>query len=356
MPIIDRYIARNFFTGTTIVLLILLPLFGFLTLSEELENVGKGTYTSFDALIVVGFSLPRLMLDLLPVTAILGVLIGLGAMANHRELIIINAFGYSARRTTRPVAQAALIVIGIVLLLQFFVIPRFELSAARVRQKATPQTTIATTHDNELWTRSGDQFIRVGDVMQHGELRDVEIFELGVNDNLQKLVQASSAEVLGGGQWMLRDVHITNLNSVEVKEERFGSKLWQSFLSAQQTTALVVPVEAMAPTALYRHIRLLDKNRLDTHRYRIILWQQLSIPIGLLAMSLLGLPFLLGSVRTVSAGQRAAIGGSIGILFYLSEQMTGQLALLYELPPAPAAFAPDVLLLVLALALLHRID
>ena len=102
VQIIDRYIARNFLSGTAIVLAILLPLFGFLMLAEELEEVGNGTFTSFDALIVVGLSLPRLMLDLLPVTALLGVLIGLGAMANHRELIIINTFGYSARRTAWP--------------------------------------------------------------------------------------------------------------------------------------------------------------------------------------------------------------------------------------------------------------
>ena len=356
MPIIDRYIARHFFIGSAIVLLVLLPLFGFLTLSEELENVGKGAYTSFDAFVVVLYSLPRLALDLLPVTAILAVLIGLGAMANCRELIIINAFGYSARRTAWPVVQACLLMIGIIWLIQFLVIPKFELNAARVRQKATPQTTIAATRDDELWTRSGEQFIRVGDVVQYGGLRDVEIFKLDTNGNLKELVQASSADVLGGGLWMLNDVRITNLDAYEVKEERLETKLWQSFLSEKQTTALVVPVEAMAPIALYRHIRLLDKNRLDTHRFRIILWQQLGIPIGLLAMALLGLPFLLGSVRSVSAGQRAAIGGSIGILFFLAEQMTSQLAQLYNLPAAPAALAPDLSLLVLAIIILHRID
>ena len=73
-------------------------------------------------------------------------------------------------------------------------------------------------------------------------------------------------------------------------------------------------------------------------------------------MSLLGLPFLIGSVRSIPAGQRAAIGGGIGILFFLSEQMMGHLALLYQLSPLPMALAPDVLLLILALTILYRID
>ncbi|GMR17133.1 MAG: LPS export ABC transporter permease LptG [Gammaproteobacteria bacterium] len=355
MQIIDRYIARNFLNGVAIVLFILVPLFGFLILSEELEDAGKGAFTSFDALLVVGYSLPRLMLDLLPVSALLGVLIGLGAMANHQELIIVNSFGYSARRIAWPVVKATVGIIVVVLLIQFFVVPKFELSAARVRAKATPQTTIASI-DSEVWTRSGKRFIRIGQVSEHGALRNVEIFELGENGALQELMQASDVEVLSDGQWLLRDVSVTEFGPAAVKEQRLESMMWQSSLSAQQTSGLIVPVEAMAPSDLYRYIRLLEANNLDTHRYRVVFWQQLSIPVGLLAMSLLGLPFLVGSVRSVPAGQRAALGGSVGILFYLSEQMTGHLATLYEISPAPSALAPDIALLVLALVLLHRLS
>lgn len=354
MRIIDRYIARNFLSGSLIVLAILLPLFGFLMLSEELEEVGKGMFTTFDALIVVAYSLPRLMMDLLPVTALLGVLIGLGAMANHRELIMVNAFGFSARRTARPVVITVVGVITIVLLLQFFVMPRFELSAARVRAKATPELSIASG-ESEFWTRSGEQLIRVGEVISHGQLRDVEIYALSADGIVRELVQAARVTVLSDGQWLLGDVRITDFSAPEIQEEQVVSRMWQSALSAQQTSALIVPVEAMAPTDLYRHIRLLAQNGLDTHRLRVLFWQKVSIPVSLLAMALLGLPFLVGSVRHAPAGQRVAIGASIGILFYLFEQMTGHLALLYRLSPAPMALAPDVALLVLAVVFLYRI-
>jgi len=250
VQIIDRYIARNFLSGTAIVLAILLPLFGFLMLAEELEEVGNGTFTSFDALIVVGLSLPRLMLDLLPVTALLGVLIGLGAMANHRELIIINTFGFSARRIAWPVVKAVGGVILIVLLLQFLIMPGFELSAARVRSKAMPQTTIVS-NDNEFWTRSGNRFIRIGHVIRHGRLSDVEIFDLGNNGALRELMQASSVHVLGDGQWLLKDVHITDFSAAEIREEHLQQKMWRSFLSAKQTSALIVPVEDVSAWAAF---------------------------------------------------------------------------------------------------------
>ena len=352
---LDWYIARNFLRGAAIVLFLLLTLFGFLSLAEELEDVGEGAFTSFDAVTVVIYSLPRIMLDLLPVTALMGVLIGLGAMANNRELIVLRAAGLSTERIAKPVVEVIIAVIAMVLVLQFFIVPRLELDVAKIRSKTIPRETIAS-NDEEFWTRSGTRFIHVNEVTQYGVLNDVEIFDLDEGGRLRGLIQASSAGVLGDGKWRLSDVNVTDLTAPEIREEHLANKVWQSFLSAQQTSALVAPVEAMAPLALYRYIRLLDHNDLDTHRYRVVLWQQLSIPVGLLAMTLLGFPFLIGSMRSISAGQRAAIGGSVGIMFYLSEQLMGHLAILYKLNPVFAAMSPDVFLLILALASLRRID
>lgn len=354
MPLLDWYIARNFLSGAAIVLFLLLTLFGFMSLAEELEDVGKGLFTSFDALTVVVYSLPRIMLDLLPVTALMGVLIGLGAMANNRELIVLRAVGLSSGRIATPVIKVVVTVIAGVLALQFFAIPRLQLAVAEIRLKTTPGVTV-TSGGGQFWTRSGTRFIHVNEVLEHGALNDVEIFDLDAGGRLRELIQASSVEVLGDGDWLLSDVNVTDLRAPEIVEKHVDSTVWRSFLSPQQTSALIAPVEAMAPLALYRYIQLLDHNNLDTHRYRVILWQQLSIPVGLLAMTLLGFPFLIGSMRSISAGQRAAIGGGIGILFYLSEQMTGQLAILFELNPVFAAMAPDVFLLILALAGLRRI-
>ena len=80
---IDRYIGVSFLAGCVPVLLLLLTLFSFLSLSEELEDVGDGAYELVDALLVVAYTLPALAVDLLPVTVLLGGLLGLGALANN---------------------------------------------------------------------------------------------------------------------------------------------------------------------------------------------------------------------------------------------------------------------------------
>ena len=106
--ILDRYIASSYLKGMIPVLLLLLSLFSFLSLAEELEEVGQGTFRLIDAFLVVLYTSPRRIVDLMPVTALLGGLMGLGAMANHQELIAARAAGMSKARMARPVFEAVL--------------------------------------------------------------------------------------------------------------------------------------------------------------------------------------------------------------------------------------------------------
>ena len=63
---------------------------------------------------------------------------------------------------------------------------------------------------------------------------------------------------------------------------------------------------------------------------------------------MLGLPLVAGGVRARSSGFRATIAAAIGILFYLFEQITGQLALLIAVDPALTALLPPAVLLATA--------
>ena len=81
---------------------------------------------------------------------------------------------------------------------------------------------------------------------------------------------------------------------------------------------------------VHAYVNHLEDNGLDSHRYRLVLWQQLSLPVGILAMALLGVPFVVGSTRTMAAGTRISIGIVVGILFYLTERTLGQVPLCFR--------------------------
>lgn len=361
MNILDRYIGSSFLGGCAPVLLLLLSLFSFLALSEELEDVGEGSYQLVDALLVVAYSLPALAVNLLPVTVLLGGLLGLGALANNLELTSMRAAAISTQRICVPIVQLSLVLIAIVLLLQNVVIPKAEFNAAQLRAKTLIEEHLVDFEgdsgkgaNKEFWTRNAGQFIRFDRVLPDRSLADVEIYQFDEDGVLQKMLQTPKAELLQDNTWVLHQVRDTTLQDRHSQTLLKDTLLWQALLSEDQTRTLMTPASSLSPADLWRSIRRLKENNLNAESQRVIFWTQISIPVGILGMALMALPFLLGSVRSVSVGQRIAMGGLIGITYYLIQQISGHLAGIMQWNVALTVLAPGLLLLGIAIILLKR--
>ena len=352
---IDRYIMQQFLIGILPALFLLLTLFSFMALAEQLEDVGQGSFTLTDALMVVFLTTPKRIVELLPVTALLGGLLGLGAMANHREIIAIRAVGISKRRIAQTIAATAVMLAVFITMLQFLVVPGFEREAATLRAQASQFANVHAGNSKSLWTRYENHFVRVDGVQSDRILTGIEIFTTDEQGRLAQLIKASRALYIDHESWLLTDVLLSRFQGIQVVETRRDSMQWTALLSAEQASVLILPLEALAPNDLLKTIRNLDENEVDTHQYKVVFWQQVSLLPSLLAMALMSLPFLLGSVRSVSASQRTMIGGLIGIGFYLLQQLSGHMAGILGLNPSLVILTPPFVLLAIAImAIRHR--
>jgi lipopolysaccharide export system permease protein len=347
---IDRHIAGSFLAGAAPALLVLLGLFSFIGLTEELEDVGKGSFLASDAVVIVLMSLPVRIIELAPVSALMGTLIGLGTLANHQEVIVLRAAGLSPWRLAAPLAVAAVALAVAVLLMQGLLVPGIERETARLHAKAS------RGGGDAIWLHGDRSFVRISGGVSGRTLVDVEIHELDKRHALARTLRAERVEVLADGRWLLQEVHETVLGEGPPTDSSSAGRYWQSPFSPEQTETLVVPVEALSLGELRRLTEVLAANGLDTHRYRVLFWQQLGVPVGLLGMAMLGLPLLLGPVRATPIAQRVALGAATGIVFYLVEQLSGHGAVIYRLNPVITTVGPDVLLLGSALFLVSRAE
>lgn len=353
MTLVDRYLALNFIKASGLVLLLLLALFSFIGLGEELEDVGTGSFTTADAISVVLLTTPKRIIVLLPVSALLGAVLGLGTMANHREIIALRSAGVSPWGLARAPCLVAAGLIVLTVLTQNQLIPSGERQAQEFRSKTLMQTTRGG--GTEYWSRHANQFIRVG-VVEFGRIpHDIEIYEIGPLGRLQRLMQATSADILSEQNWLLHGVEEKVLGDDSIRYRNLDTLEWQSFLSPEQLSVLITPAHALASTDLYRYIRETEGSGINTRQYEAIFWRQISMPLAVLAMTLLGLPFVIGSLHARSAGFRIVLGASVGIGFYLLEQITGQLSVILDVPAAPAALMPSALVLIAALIGLKRV-
>lgn len=107
LTIIDRHLGSTTVMGFLLVLGVLLTLFSFIELMSQINDIGKGSYQLIDAFLFVALTIPRRAVELMPVSMLLGSIVALGMLADHNELLAMQAGGVPVRRICAAVLGAA---------------------------------------------------------------------------------------------------------------------------------------------------------------------------------------------------------------------------------------------------------
>ena len=107
---LDRYIIGHIFSLTVIVALALTALYTFITFVSESGSLGKGDFGLRPFIIYVLWQIPTSLQVLLPIIALLGTLLGLGALAAQNEITAMRAAGVSLLRIGRATLVAGLVI------------------------------------------------------------------------------------------------------------------------------------------------------------------------------------------------------------------------------------------------------
>lgn len=353
MKILDRYIGTRYVWGFVLVLLILVSLFSFLEFVAQLDDIGKGRYELQDAFLFVALTLPRRILDMVPISTLLGSIISLGLLAESGELVAMHAAGLSVKR----ICWSVLLTTGILMLgvgmLAEFVAPSMEQYARTKRSLALSNTGILMTRQG-FWTRHGLSFIRVGRTFSGGIAADLDIYEWDQQGRLRSFIHAREADIRNDKRWLLKGIEQKTIADYAITTKRLPTLTLNSFLSPEQVTLLELPPDSLSPSDLYQYIQTLRERRQNPDHYAMALWQKVSIPLATGAMIVLSLPFVFGPPRETTVGRRIMMGTMAGIAFYMGNRIITYLGLLIDLHPALIALGPVLAILCLGFWLLRR--
>jgi lipopolysaccharide export system permease protein len=354
MKTIDRYIGSSFLRSFGLVVIILVVLFSFLELLSQLNDVGKGNYLVGDAFLFIGLTLPRRMLDLMPISTLLGSVVALGLLADHGELLAMQAGGISVRRICWSMFAAGTILILLTALLAEVFVPPLDQLARKKRAHAISGSDFTLTKQG-FWSRRGSTYIHVGKTHSGGVASDLDIFEAEEKGRLKTYTYALEANIRNHDQWVLREITRKTFTDEGIKTTRMPSLTLESFLSSEQVGFLEIPADSLSSSDLYRYAEAMRENGQNTDRYVLSLWRKLSVPLSTGAMVLLSLTFIFGFTRRVTAGKRIMMGSFVGIVFYSIDQVIIQMGLLLSLSPMIIAMTPVILISGIALWKLRRV-
>ena len=352
MKILDRYIGTAVAMSSLLVMLVLLALFFFIDFVNNLNDVGKGNYDIVTAAQYVLLSQPRRIYELFPLAALLGTMLGLGALAAGSELTVIRAAGVSLTRIVLSVMKvAAIMMLGVVLVGEL-VAPKSEQYAQSLRSMAlSSQISLDTQYG--FWSRDDRSFINIRTMLPGGRFNDIYVYEFDDKKNLRVATHAAKGQ-REDGKWLLEGIVQSEITASGVTTRRIARAHWNSLLSPDVAGIVLVKPERLSLWDLYHYLDYLRANSQNTQRYELAFWGKLLAPLTTGVMVFLAIPFVFGSLRSVGMGQRVLVGSLIGVGFHLLNQISTHIGLVYELSPLFSTLFPATLFLLAALLLLSR--
>jgi lipopolysaccharide export system permease protein len=351
--ILSQYMMRTILAATALVLVVLLALAGLFEFIAELDDT-RGDYQTPRVILYTLLRLPQLAFEMLPVAALIGSLLGLGALAANSEIIVMRSAGLSIRKLSGMVAMTGGVLLVITALLGEFIGPPLDYFARNMRLEAR----YGQDEDrlgNATWVRDGEVILHLERVSSEFEFGSIYLFLLDENNGLASIARAENSGIDKDDRWVLENLRETRFvdDSVQVVESSLAIEDFN--IDAETLGISLVKPQSLSGRGLASYIAYLKRNSLDARRYETELWYRIARTATVLIMPVLALAFVFGSLRTGGAGARLMIGVVIGLAYYLASEMLANSGQVFNFEPAVIAWLPSALLAIVTVIALNRI-
>jgi lipopolysaccharide export system permease protein len=353
MNLLDRYVMRSMLGGVFVVMVVLLTLGALFAFAGQQDDIGVGTYSALDALVFVLLGVPQQVYEVMPISVLIGSLLGLGQLARGSELTVMRAAGISVWRVAGSVAMAGVLLMIVATMFGEVLAP--PLQAMAKQQKALAKfSNISFARRGGAWVRDGNLLVNVMEQTGGGQFDGMRIFELSPDHELLSVARASSAVVQPDGNWKLSNFARTKFGGPTVDAEREATRMFESTVGGDFLGLTVAQPNQLGTRVLWGLMRHLRENGLDSTPQEFAFWSRIARTAAVMFAALLAVPFVFGSLRSSGSGTRTLIGVLIGVAFFLVQRTLESGAIVFNASPFMLAWLPTFLLAGVSLILIAR--
>jgi LPS export ABC transporter permease LptG len=346
--ILDDYVLRDFgvyltmIAGTFVMLLLVFTLFELL--GDILRN-GASVLTVGEYLLNV--TPYFLYFPIAPLSMLLAVLVTFGLLQRSNEITAIKATGISLYRIVVPVLVAASVVAGVLFLSDQLYLPytNKRQDALRNRIKGKPAQTYLRPDRKWIFGQHSDIYYYQFFDPDRNVFGGISVYRFDRHTfQITNRISAERAHWSDPmGRWVYEQGWERDLNGATIQNYRkFDVATFPELTEAPGYFKKEVKQSSeMSYEELRRYIHDLEQSGFDVVRLRVQLQKKIAYPLITLVMAILAVPFAL------SAGKRGALAGvataiGIGVVYWTISGLFEAMGNLSQLPPAVAAWSPDL--------------
>lgn len=367
-----RYIASEIYRSTIAVTLVLVGLFMFFDMIENLDNINERF--TFSALIGMQMmQIPTRMYDLLPIALLIGSIIALAGLAQRNELVVLRVSGVSSRNLLTMLWIATIPIMVFALILSEGVTPYAEAKTGQLNLTLLGKSSGARMNSG-YWFRepadNGDlRVINISKISSDTDVENIRIYHFDTEGKFKTLIHAKNG-TFKNKELLLTNVKListdfdleTVLSDPNASLEPLSTRstlddyVLSTSLTQERLLASELQPDRMSMVDLLDYIQYLDENHLQSNRQVVALWRKSVYPFTLLVMITLAAPISFMQTRKGGAGLKIFGGILIGVVFFMINQLALNLGMLNNLPPWLTALAPNTLALIVATLALYLIE
>jgi lipopolysaccharide export system permease protein len=355
MKLFARYLSGQVLAASSFILLALLVLFAFFDVIQEVGNLGRNSYGLGQVAVVVLLNIPGHLYEIMPVAVLIGTLFALSRLVGNSEYAVMRVSGLSNWRVAGYFTVIGVLLSILVLVLGEYVAPWSEQAAQRYKLSAT-HSVVAQQFRSGLWVKDHNTFVNVREVMPDNTLRGIEIYGFETDGQLGWIRDADQASWRSDQSWDLQHVLETRFDADGIHAARSAHQNWQSVLTPDILSVLLIAPEKMSARTLSRYVTHLKENGQKATRYELALWSKFISPFVIPIMMLIAMPFAIQGPRASGTSSKIFIGILVGLGFHLLSRLFGQLGLLNDWPVVVVSVLPLLIFLTIALTGIWWVD
>jgi lipopolysaccharide export system permease protein len=362
--ILGGYVARRFLWLVLLVMAVFTGLLLPIDLMEQMRRLSRHGGGIEDGLRLAFLNLPAALYQILPLVVLLATLALFLSLARSSELVVIRAAGRSALRTViAPVAAAfGLGVLGVLVLNPIVAATQMQLDreAARFR---TGISSVLSVDPAGVWLRQGDAEGQTVIRAARGSLDGTILFEatflsFDARGTPVERVDAERAELAegewridGAKRWPLADA--LNPEALAVVSDHATVP---STLTREQIRDSFGTPQAIAIFDLPGFIQALDAAGFSARLHRMWFASELTNPLMLAAMVLIGAAFTMRHQRGGQSGLMVLSALCLGFALYFARDFAQLLGEEGQVPITVAAWVPPIAAILLPVGFILHLE
>jgi LPS export ABC transporter permease LptG/LPS export ABC transporter permease LptF len=357
--LIDAYVLNGFifyFVGTLAALVLLTEVFTFFELVSDMIKNQIAMSKMLDYLYNLA---PKLIYDETPISVVVASLICFGVLTKNNEVTAFKAGGISVHRLALPVLFAAAVISMLLFTFDHYYIPGANRRQEALRSEIKKKPIQTYLRPDRQWVYGMGPRIYNYRYLDPREaiMSKVNVYELDTSNF--RVVHQISADRAVWVPSLKTWIFVKGLSNVTDKSDNEKPSLFEesSFKELVEPPSWFVKEEKqykeMNFRELGRYIRELKASGLDTIRLQVQYHKKFAVPLFALIMAVLSIPF---AFVAGSRGAMTGVGISFGITiaYFTVGTLFEQIGNLNQLPPAMAAWSPDVIFALAGLYFMAR--